>query len=88
MRQLALRAAVNGRWRRKAPMPFSCPDFGALKIGPKTGKTAGGAIFTRLCSCEGTQGLTGAETKLQRSIIPIDGWNRTDAVVKEDGAVF
>ena len=47
-----------------------------------------GAIFTCLCSCEGTQGLTGAETKLQRSIIPIDGWNRTDAVVKEDGAVF
>ena len=23
-------------------MPFSCSDFGALKIGPKTGKTAGG----------------------------------------------
>ena len=43
-------------------MPFSCPDFGALKIGPKTGKTAGGAIFTRLCSCEGTQGLTRRNT--------------------------
>ena len=70
-------------------MPFSCPDFGASKIGQKLSKIPGGTIIIRFRSCEGTQGLTGAETKLQRShIIPIDGWNRTDAVVKEDGAVF
>ena len=69
-------------------MPFSCPDFGASKIGQKLFKIPGGTIIIRFRSCEGTQGLTGGETKLQRSIIPIDGWNRTDAVVKADGAVF
>ena len=69
-------------------MPFSCPDFGVSKIGQKLFKIPGGTIIIRFRSCEGTQVLTGAETKLQRSIIPIDGWNRTDAVVKEDGAVF
>ena len=40
LRQLALRAAVNGHWRRKAPMPFSCSFFGALEAcsnSPKTG---------------------------------------------------
>ena len=26
-------------------MPFSCPDFGASKIGPKTGKNAWGYLY-------------------------------------------
>ncbi len=43
-------------------MPFSCPDFGAPKIGSKPLKSPGGAIFTRFRSGEATQRLTGADT--------------------------
>ena len=39
-------------------MPFSCPDFGASKIGQKLFKIPGGTIIIRFRSCEGTQGLT------------------------------
>ena len=43
-------------------MPFSCPDFGASKIGQKLFKIPGGTIIIRFRSCEGTQRLTGANT--------------------------
>ena len=39
-------------------MPFSCPDFGASKIGQKLFKIPGSTIIIRFRSCEGTQGLT------------------------------
>ena len=43
-------------------MPFSCPDFGASKIGQKLFKIPGGTIIIRFRSCEGTQGLTRRNT--------------------------
>ena len=49
-------------WRRKAPMLFSCPDFGAPKIGPKPRSTCQGAILTLPRSHEATQRPTRADT--------------------------
>ena len=51
-------------------MPFSCPDFGAPKIGPKPLKSPGGAIFTRFRSGEAAQWLTGAKAGLLRPVWP------------------
>ena len=60
----------KGQWRNKAPKAFSCPDFGAPKIGPKPLKSPGGAIFTRFRSGEVTQWLTGAKAGLLRPVWP------------------
>lgn len=49
-------------WRRKAPMLFSCPNFGAPKIGPKPLSNCQGAILTLPCSRKATQRPTGADT--------------------------
>lgn len=35
----------KGQWRNKAPKAFSCPDFGAPKIGPKPLSNCQGAIL-------------------------------------------
>ena len=52
-------------------MPFSCPDFGAPKIGPKPLKSPGGAIFTHFRSVEVAQRLTGAKAGLLRPVITV-----------------
>ena len=52
----------KGQWRNKAPKAFSCPDFGAPKIGPKPRSTCQGAILTLPRSHEATQRPTGADT--------------------------
>ena len=54
----------KGQWRNKAPKAFSCPDFGAPKIGPKPRSTCQGAILTLPRSCEATNRSTGANTGL------------------------
>ena len=61
---VAVRTAgcCKGQWRNKAPKAFSCPDFGAPKIGPKPLKIPGGAILTLPHSHEATQRPTGADT--------------------------
>ena len=69
LRQLALRAAVNGHWREKAPMPFSCFFSGAPEAcsnPPKTGlKSLSGAGI--LPSPEG--GHTAAHTGKQGALL-------------------
>lgn len=52
----------KGQWCNKAPKAFSCPDFGAPKIGPKPRSTCQGAILTLPRSHEATQRPTGADT--------------------------
>lgn len=52
----------KGQWRNKAPKAFSCPDFGAPKIGPKPLSNCQGAILTLPRSHEATQRPTGADT--------------------------
>ena len=45
-------------------MPFSCSDFGALKIGPKTGKTAGGLSSPACVPARAHSGLRGQTRRL------------------------
>ena len=54
----------KGQWRNKAPKAFSCPDFGAPKIGPKPPQNRRGATVTLPRSHEATQRPTGADTGL------------------------
>ena len=49
-------------WGVYDPTSFSCPDFGAPKIGPKPLKIPGGTILTLPRSHEATQRPTGADT--------------------------
>ena len=52
-------------------MPFSCSDFGALKIGPKTGKTAGGLSSPACVPARAHSGLRG-QTRRLLGIVVLD----------------
>ena len=71
----------KGQWRNKAPKAFSCPDFGAPKIGPKPRSTCQGAILTLPRSHEATQRPTGADTAVTSASPKSVGFRFTEAQI-------
>ena len=72
----------KGQWRNKAPKAFSCPDFGAPKIGPKPLSNCQGAILTLPCSRKATQRPTVADTGLYLYL-----WSRPRLLLKLSGEI-
>ena len=72
----------KGQWRNKAPKAFSCPDFGAPKIGPKPRSTCQGAILTLPRSHEAAQRPTRANMGLYLYL-----WSRPRLLLKLPGVL-